>query len=134
GPPKFTLESYGGPQYIYGLLPYGNGEQYAERGREAFRQAGNYPDPGTNDELDKMFFDPIEYENLKAGRWYNYPKALLQNGFQHKHQLTVAGGSEAVTYNIAANFYQEEGMLPGRIFDRYSLRSNLDFKLSPKVT
>lgn len=134
GPPKFTLESYGGPQIIYGLLPYGNGEQYAERGREAFRQAGNYPDPNTNDELDKMFFDPIEYENLKAGRWYNYPKALLQNGYQHKHQLTVAGGSEAVTYNIAANFYQEEGMLPGRVFDRYSLRSNLDFTLSPKVT
>lgn len=134
GPPKFMLESYAGPKVMYGLLPYGNGEQYAERGREAFRKAGNYPDANTNDALDQAFFYPIEYENLKAGQWFNYPEALLQDGFQHKHQLTITGGSEAVKYNVSANLYQEEGMLPGRVFDRYSLRSNLDFTLSQKVT
>lgn len=133
GPPKFSLETYAGIQPIYGLLPFGNGEQYAERGREAFREAGGYTDPQTNDELDKQFFDPVEYENLKAGKSYNYPDELLQTGHQQKYQLTVMGGSKAVKYNVAGSYFNKEGNLPGRVFNRYTLRTNLDFTISPKV-
>lgn len=134
GPPKFVLESYAGPKIAYGRLPYMNGEQYAERGREALRQAGNYTDPNTNTDLDRMFFDPTEFANIQAGNSFDYPAALLQNGFQQKHQMTIMGGSEAVTYNISGNVFNEEGLFPGRAFNRYSMSSKLNFTLSPKVT
>ncbi|MEX2568221.1 MAG: TonB-dependent receptor [Cyclobacteriaceae bacterium] len=134
GPPKFTLESYAGPKMAYGKLPYQNGEQYAERGREALRQAGNYTDPNTNTSLDEMFFDPIEFGNIQAGNSFDYPSALLQNGFQQKHQLTVMGGSEGINYNIAGNVFTEDGLFPGRQFNRYSLNTKLNFKFSDKVT
>lgn len=133
GKPKFSLDSYAGPQLHYGRIPYGTGDQYAERGREAFRMAGNYPDPGINDALDKQFFQPEEYENIKAGKWWDYQEMLFQNGWQVKNQLSVDGGTQAVKYNIAANTYNEEGILSGLTFDRYSLRTNLDIVLSPKV-
>ena len=134
GPPKFMLESYAGPIIAFGRLPYMNGAQYAERGREALRQAGNYTDPNTNSALDQMFFDPTEFGNIQAGNSFDYPEALLQNGFQQKHQLTISGGSNAVSYNIAGNILNEEGLFPGRAFNRYSLSTNLNFTLSPKVT
>ena len=134
GPPKFTLESYAGPKIAYGRLPYQNAEQYAERGREALRQAGNYTDPNTNAALDEAFFDPTEFGNIQAGNSFDYPEALLQNGFQQKHQLTVRGGSEAVDYNIAGNIFNEEGLFPGRVFNRYNLSAKLNFSLSSRVT
>lgn len=134
GPPKFILESYAGPKMAYGKLPYQNGDQYAERGREALRQAGNYTDPTTNTTLDEMFFDPIEFGNIQNGNSFDYPETLLQNGFQQKHQLTIMGGTEGINYNIAGNVFKEEGLIPGRQFNRYSLSTKLNFKLSNKVT
>lgn len=134
GPPKFVLDSYAGPQLQYGRLPYMNGAQYAERGREALRQAGNYTDPNTNTALDQKFFDPTEFQNIQDGNYVDYPKMLLQNGFQQKHQLTIRGGSQAVSYNISGSVLNEEGLLPGREFNRYSMSTKLNFTLSPKVT
>ncbi|MFW6259301.1 MAG: SusC/RagA family TonB-linked outer membrane protein [Tangfeifania sp.] len=132
--PRFRLDSYAGPTMIYGRIPYGTGEQYAERGREAFRAAGDYPDDGQpHPELDQQFFQPEEYENMQKGIWTDYQDLLFQTGYKQKHQLGVEGGTAAVKYNITGNIYDEEGVLPGRIFDRYSIRSNLDVTLSPKL-
>lgn len=134
GPARFVLESYAGPQVPYGRLPYMNGAQYAERGREALRQAGNYTDPQTNADLDQKFFDPTEFGNIMAGNSFDYPKALLQNGFQQKHQLSILGGSESISYNISGNLFNEDGLFPGRKFNRYSLSTKLDITFSPRVT
>lgn len=134
GPARFVVESYAGAQFHYGRLPYMNGSQYAERGREALRQAGNYTDPGTNPDLDQKFFDPTEYGNIMAGNSFDYPEALLKNGFQQKHQLSILGGSESISYNISGNLFNEDGLLPGRKFNRYSVSTKLDVKFSPRVS
>lgn len=133
GSPKFMLESYVGSKVIYDRLPTMTGEQFAERGRESFRAAGSYTDTGTNDGLDKLFFRPVEYNNLKAGKWTDYQDLLLQNGKQQKHQLSVMGGTKAIRYNIAGNVLSEEGIIPSMKFERYSLRTNLDIALTSKV-
>ena len=131
--PRFSLESFSGPKVHAGRIPYGDAEYYAEFKREANRAAGNYPDSGINDALDQIVFQPEEYDNMKAGVSYDYPDMLFQNGWQMKHQLSIDGGTDAVKYNIAGNTYNEEGIISGLTFDRYSLRTNLDINLSPKV-
>jgi TonB-linked SusC/RagA family outer membrane protein len=136
GKPKFMIESYAGPQIRYGDLPYANALQYADWGREAFRaQPGGYPFATQNDQYDAIIFDPIELQTVKAGGiGENYQDALLQDGFQQKHQLTIMGGSESVKYNFAANYFKQEGIMPDDIFNRMTMRTNLDFTLSPKIT
>jgi len=135
GPPKFMIESYAGPQMIYGRLPYANAEQYAEIGREAYRAIDGYPDTETNEQYDAVIFDQIELEAIKrGGKGLDYQDMLFQNGHQQKHQLSVMGGSEAVKYNFSGSYFNQEGIIPGEVFDRYSMRTNLDFTLSPLVT
>lgn len=132
--PKFTLDSYAGPITMYGRIPYGDGDDYAERGREAYRAAGDYPDDGQiHPDLDEQFFQAEEWENMQNGTWVDYQDMLFQTGYKQKHQLSVDGGTAAVKYNFTGNMYDEEGILPGRTFERYSLRSNLDVALSPKL-
>jgi TonB-linked SusC/RagA family outer membrane protein len=139
GKPKFNFEAFAGPQIMYGNIPFGNGDQYAERGRASLRYSGQYKDANgnivyeTSQELDKKFFQPEEYDNLYVNNtWHNYQDMLFQNAFEQKYQLSVDGGTDAVKYNIAGNYYKEEGILPGRTFDRFTVRSNLDIDLSPK--
>lgn len=129
---KFSFESFGGFSARYGNIPYGDGLQYASRGREAFRATGIYPIDGVDDSLDKQIFFAEEYSSLQDGKSVNYQDKLLQNGYRQQHQLSVTGGSESVKYNITGNVFDEEGILPGRTFGRNSLRSNLDIKLSSK--
>lgn len=139
GKPTFKFEAFAGPEIMYGNIPFGNGEEYAERGRASLRYSGQYKDAAgnivyeTSEELDKKFFQPEEYDNLYVNnKWYNYQDMLFQNAFEQKYQLSVDGGTEAVKYNIAGNYYNEEGLIPGRTFNRATVRSNLDVKLSPK--
>jgi TonB-dependent SusC/RagA subfamily outer membrane receptor len=131
--PKFRLESYAGSQVRYGRLPYANGREYAAWGREAFRaQPGGYPYPDINPRYDSIIFDAIELKTvLENGLGLDYQDLVLQNGNQQKHQFTITGGSEAVKYNFSANYFKQEGILPDDIFNRMSIRSNLDFVLSP---
>ena len=135
GPPKFQLESYAGPQLRYGRLPYANGAQYAALGREAYRTIGGYPASEISGPDDERIFDAIEMEAInRGGEGLDYQDLLFQNGHQQKHQLSVMGGSEAVKYNITGNYFNEEGIVPGETFNRYSMRTNLDFRLSSNVT
>ncbi|RIV72375.1 SusC/RagA family TonB-linked outer membrane protein [Flagellimonas aequoris] len=132
GAPRFIFESYAGPIMAYGTIPYANGPQYAEIAREAYRAIGGYPEGGTSDEYDEIIFDEIEIESLReGGNGLNYQDMLYQHGLQQKHQLTVSGGSDKVKYNFSGNYFKQEGIIPGEVFDRYSIRTNLDFTFSP---
>ena len=135
GAPRFTLESYTGPVIAYGTIPYADAKQYAEIGREAYRAIGGYPEGGTNDEFDEIIFDEIEIQAIqKGGKGLNYQDLLYRAGTQQKHQLTIRGGSENVKYNVTGSYFNNEGIIPGESFDRYSLRTNLDFTFSPIFT
>ena len=127
GTPKFTLESYVGLQTVYGDIPMMDGNQFVAWQREAARAAGQ---SGTDDEIDRMYLDAVEYENYKAGNSVNWQDMLYQTGIQQKHQLSVSGGSERVQYSIAANVFTQEGVLPSRKFERYTIRPNIDIELT----
>src|SRR5690606_7477772 len=115
-----------------GTIPYADGLQYAELAREAYRTIGDYPEGGINDAYDEIIFDEIEIETIrKGGKGINYQDILYRHGIQQKHQLTVSGGTEKVKYNFSGSYFNQDGIIPGEGFDRYSLRSNLDFTFSP---
>ena len=54
--------------------------------------------------------------------------ALIQN-----HQLDVSGGTDQVQYLVSGSFFDQEGVVKGSGFDRYSLRVNLDINASKKL-
>lgn len=128
--PRVTLDMYWGFSKIYGTLPVMNGNQFAAWQREAARAMNRI---GTDDELNKTYLDKVEYDNLVAGNSVNWQDMLYQTGFQQKYQLGVAGGTEKVQYNITGNFFSQEGVIPTRKFERFSVHPNVDVKISPTV-
>ncbi len=135
GAPTFNFETYIGPILDYGSIPYADAQQYAEIGREAYRTIGGYPAGGTNEEADEIIFDDIEMEAIRrGGKGLDYQDLLYRSGTQQKHQLTVNGGSENIRYNFSGSYFNQEGIIPGEAFNRYSIRTNLDFTFSPIFT
>ncbi len=60
---------------------------------------------------------------------------IFQHGSAQNYEVNVRGGNAAGThFFIAASAQQTKGVMVTNKYDRYSLRSNLDFKISPKIT
>ncbi|WP_405603998.1 SusC/RagA family TonB-linked outer membrane protein [Polaribacter sp. Asnod1-A03] len=97
----------------------------------------NQLDVQSTTELAKWFNDiapdqtnlPFDLDNLPDTNT-NWQDELIRSSVVSDYQLSVSGGSEAVKYYVSGGYLNQEGIVKGSGFERYSLRSNIDFKLS----
>lgn len=78
---------------------------------------------GTADALKKKYDDNGYRENTK---WYEIFQQF--NNPQTQNDLTIEGGSERVSYLVAASQFHQRGTTIGNYYDRYTFRTNLDAK------
>ncbi len=84
-------------------------------------------DPALYNHTPGSGFNNITKANKTGTDWY---KAILQPGVMNEYNLSLTGGSEKGTYAFTAGYYTEKGILKYTSFDRYSLRSNSDAKIT----
>jgi TonB-dependent starch-binding outer membrane protein SusC len=58
-----------------------------------------------------------------------YRNALIQN-----YQVSFSGSNDKTTYALSLGYYDQDGIIYGSDFKRYSVRVNLDRKMSKKLT
>lgn len=112
--------------------PWMNAEQFMNRMREGGRATG-LSGEALESYLQKRIGDS-EWNYYKNGGDTDWQKLVLQNGFRHKHQLTLSGGTDRVKYNVAGNFSSNEGIVPTRMFDRLTLNPSVDIKVTDNFT
>jgi hypothetical protein len=96
---------------------------------------GGYPDTPYDADWDPIIFDPVEMATINSGGpGPDYLDLLTDNGFQHRHQLSVNGGTEAVKYTFTGTYFWQEGLMPDDIFDRITLSTNIDVNVSERIT
>lgn len=82
--------------------------------------------------------DVLSTQILTAQKFNTYTDpqdVIFQHGSTQNYEVSVRGGNAAGTrFFIAASAQQNKGVMVTNKYDRYSLRSNLDFKISPKFT
>lgn len=59
--------------------------------------------------------------------WFD---AILRKGFWQNHNVSVAGGSDKINYFLSAGYISEEGILITNKFNRFTLRSNNEYKFT----
>lgn len=62
--------------------------------------------------------------------WFD---AILRKGFQQNHNISLSGGSDKMNYFLSAGYISEEGILVQNKFNRFTLRSNNEYKISNKL-
>lgn len=121
GKDNISFETYFGIQRKAGNIDVMNAKQFAE----LYDEAGFNADP---EGYVPLYPNP---DSLGAGTdWQSqiYRDAPIQN-----YQLNFSGSTEKTTYSLSAGYYNQEGIIVGSNFKRYSFRLNLDRKISERL-
>ncbi|WP_449438765.1 SusC/RagA family TonB-linked outer membrane protein [Pedobacter steynii] len=86
-----------------------------------YNQLANIPLMLT-DSLNPSYNNATDWQDLfyKSGRVSNY-------------DVNISAGTDIMNYRLSLNYYDEDGIVRNTGFNRYSMRGNFDFKLSPKA-
>lgn len=78
--------------------------------------------------------EQIEFLNTDLlGSGTNWQQEIFADAVMQNHQLAFSGGSESVNYFLSAGFLDQEGIVIGSGFDRFSLRANVNAQITDKI-
>lgn len=58
----------------------------------------------------------------------DWPNVFFRKGKFSQHEVNASGGSQGLTFYTSLSYYKQEGVLIRSNLDRYTFRTNLDFK------
>jgi TonB-linked SusC/RagA family outer membrane protein len=123
-------------------IPMMNGAQFADLKREANRLAANgqsgraaWGDVGSTIPDDAVVFnDAVELNSVQNGLSTDWQDLIYQNGSQLNNQLSIRAGTEKTRIFIAGSNFQEDGLIEGVDYKRYTGRVNVDHDISKMFT
>ena len=108
-----------GFQFNNSSFEMANATEYATLLNEALVNTGGKP----------KFDDPAS-----LGKGTNWFDEIFRVASVRDYQLSVSGGSEKVRYNLSAGYYQQDGIITGNTYNRFTLRANNSYKISKRLT
>ena len=63
----------------------------------------------------------------------DWQQQIFKKGVIQNHQLSFSGGNQNTKYYVSGSIYDQQGIIIGTDFKRYSLTNNLSFKISNKI-
>lgn len=114
GQATVSYNGYAGWQRVTNEVAMANGTQYATLVNELAATSGNSP----------VFSDSSIYG--KGTDWYHQ---ILRDAFITSHQVSVNGGSERSTYNFSLSYLDQDGIVEGNNYKRYTARLQNDMQI-----
>ncbi len=78
-------------------------------------------------------FTDAQIADFKAKGGTDWQDQIMRSAYGQEYQLDYSGGSDRVTYFISGNYLDQDGIVINSYFKRFSLRTNLDAKLTEKL-
>jgi len=126
--PKIAYNAYVGFEDFTHRLKFCNGEQIIQRYRDYVSQNAG----------ETMYNDYVknanEAANQAAGVETDWIDEATQTGIIQNHNINVSGGADRMRYFISGDFMDQQGLLKGYNYRRYSLRTNLDIDVTNYLT
>lgn len=118
GKPVFSYNGYTGVEDLAHTLTPMSPEAYVQK----------YADYkiATNNSSTNVLPNINEINNYNAGTTTDWIKLATQTGKIQEHNLGVRGGSETARYYVNLGYLNEQGVVRGYEYKRYSVRTNLD--------
>jgi TonB-linked SusC/RagA family outer membrane protein len=69
------------------------------------------------------------FSNTNLGEGTNWYDQTLQNAFVSNQQLSINGGGEKSTYNFSLGYLDQDGLVKGNNYKRYTARVNNEYTL-----
>lgn len=134
GKTTVNYSGYYGVTSALRTIPMMDGPTFADMKRESNRISpggitGRTAWEGTIPADDIVFIDPVEYNSAQNGLSTDWQDLIYHNGSQSNHQISVNGGNENTQFNISLGYFNEDGIIDGVDFEKFTSRINLDHKI-----
>jgi len=113
GESKISYSGFYATQSLPNKLEMMNLQQYADYQLQITKDLGLQPN--------QRYLDP---SLLGAGT--DWQDAIFQDAGLNSHQISVSGGTDKTNYAVSGGFFQQDGIIIGSDFDRYTARVSLD--------
>lgn len=130
GNTRVSYDSYASVNTLQRHLKALNSEQFMEVYNLAFKNAEKY-DPLGFAQGKYISNDPKSLPNLfdtngKPLYNTNWEKEIYKPSLSNSQQLTIQGGAEKMVYSLSLGYLDQNGLMAGSAFNRYSVRVTLD--------
>ncbi|SNC61524.1 TonB-linked outer membrane protein, SusC/RagA family [Hymenobacter gelipurpurascens] len=117
GKSTFNLDAYRGIQTVARKLDLLNAEEYATINNESLLAAGK----------------PIALDKLRnpsaLGEGTDWQDLLFRKAKIQNYSLSATGGSDKSRFAVSAGYFQQDGIVLGSNFERFTLRANGDVQV-----
>lgn len=117
---KVTYNGFVSVDQVRRYLPALEAREYATLFDEFRSESGMNP-----------YFGPEAIATL--GKGTNWQDQIYRTAISHSHNLSLGGSKKDISYFVAANVSQREGIIRNTNFDQYTLRGNLNAKATPRL-
>ena len=138
GKAVMSFDSYVGTQKVSKRPKFLNAHDQAQYFYDGVRNrnldAGN--DVSGVPSIWKLAVPPIILDVLSGKNTTDVDKVkeVLQNAPLQQYQLGVSGGNENVKYAVSGEYMNQDGIVLNSNFKRYSVRANIDARVSKRLT
>ncbi|WP_207425108.1 TonB-dependent receptor [Pedobacter sp. SYSU D00535] len=128
GKPVIRYSTYAGVENATDVLEGVSGEEMLARYKEYARinQLPLYNGGPVRNEY--------EFENYQNGVTTDWIDAVMRQGVNQNHNLSVSGGSETAKYYVSGDYMSQKGVILGYDYKRYGFRVNTDIKPTSYIT
>ncbi|PMD90444.1 SusC/RagA family TonB-linked outer membrane protein [Siphonobacter sp. BAB-5405] len=120
GSNRVNIDSYVGFQTVRKKLDLLNAREFAEIANERARNDGLQP-----------YFTSDQVASFGQGT--DWQDAIFRTAPIQNHVVTFSGGSEKTQYSVSASLFDQQGIVIGSGYKRYSVRANLNQKINDKL-
>ncbi|OUJ72603.1 SusC/RagA family TonB-linked outer membrane protein [Hymenobacter crusticola] len=117
GRTTFNLDAYRGVQVVARKLDLLNAQEYATINNESLLAAGK----------------PIALDKLRdpasLGEGTDWQDLLFRRAKIQNYSVSTTGGSERARYALSGTYFQQDGIILGSNFERFTLRANGDVQI-----
>lgn len=79
---------------------------------------------------DNGFSDVFNSNDIASAQTTNWRDMVLKDGSISNHNITIQGGTKAISYYVSGNYFNQEGSVSNSKMERYTLRSNISAQLT----
>lgn len=83
--------------------------------------------------IDTLLFNGDERRNMAAGKWTDWVGLVTQTAPQQSHTLSISNGVGKNKLYLSGNYLNQEGIIKGSNFIRYSLKVNVESEINAKL-
>ncbi|MFD2514879.1 SusC/RagA family TonB-linked outer membrane protein [Pontibacter locisalis] len=127
---QINFNTYAGFQKLWKEPNFLNAEQYKEIMTEAYINDGFLAPGATFDDFVDFYYGGLDFEPTNT----NWIEEVTRTAPIQNYELSLNGGDAKTRYYLSGNYFDQEGIVIGSEYTRYSTRLNLDHQVSERMT